>query len=197
MIWGVLALVIFLLGILPVGVNAVYSMDGAAIRLILGPVRLLLFPNPKKEKQPREKKPVTKKELPKKQKEQGGSVKDFYPLVGMLLEFLGELRTKLRVDYLQLKLILAGDDPGDLAINYGRAWAALGNLIPQLERAFVIKKRDMEVACDFEAASTKIYARIDVTITVARILSLGLRNGYHIIKEYLKIMNERKGGAKL
>ena len=91
--------------------------------------------------------------------------------------------------------MLAGDDPCDLAVNYGRAWAALGNLIPVLERFLVIKKRDMQVRCDFTADKTLIYARADLTITVGRLLAVVLRHGIRILSEFLKITKLRKGGA--
>lgn len=196
MIFGIIALILVLLAFLPIGINAVYSDTGAAVRLIAGPVRVLVFPKPKKTKKAQKKQAETTNKTPAK-KQEGGSVRDFFPLVHRILDFLGDLRTKLRVNRLELKLILGGDDPCDLAVNYGRAWAALGNLMPHLERVLVIKKRDLEVECDFQSSSTRVYARVDLTITVARIFSLGLRHGFHIIKEYLSIMNKRKGGAKL
>ena len=125
----------------------------------------------------------------------GGSILDFLPLVQVALDFLGEFRRKLRVNRLELKLILAADDPCDLAVNYGRAWAAVGNLFPLLERAFVIKKRDVEVECDFTSEETLVIARLDLTITLGRLLSLAVRYGIRALREFLKIKNIRKGGA--
>ena len=72
-------------------------------------------------------------------------VTDFLPLVKVVLQFLDGFRRKLRVNVLELKVVLAADDPCDLAVNYGRAWAAVGNLMPSLERVFVIQKRNIEV----------------------------------------------------
>ena len=40
--------VIFLLGILPLGVSARYSGEGPLLRVVIGPVRLTLFPRKKK-----------------------------------------------------------------------------------------------------------------------------------------------------
>ena len=82
-------------------------------------------------------------------KKSGGSIYDFLPIVDLVLDFIAAFGRKLRVNQLQLKLILAGGDPSDLAVNYGRGWAVLGNLMPLLEKAFVIQKRDLEVECDF------------------------------------------------
>ena len=113
-----------------------------------------------------------------------------------MLDFLGDFFCrKLRVNVLKLKLILAGDDPCDLAVNYGRAWAALGNLVPQLERFFVIQKRDMQVECDFTADKTLIDAQLDLTITLGRLLGLGVRYGTRVLREFLKIVKLKKGGA--
>ena len=94
-----------------------------------------------------------------------------------------------------MKLTMAGDDPCDLAVNYGRAWAALGNLEPQLDRLFIIKKKDLQIQCDFEETETKIAARLDLTITVGRLLGLTARYGFRVLREFLSIMKLRKGGA--
>ena len=133
----------------------------------------------------------------KKKKESGGSLLDFLPLVKTALDLLNEFRRKLRVDDLYLRLILASDDPCDLAVNYGRAWAALGNLMPQLEKLFVIKKRNVEVECDFTAAETLVIARLDLTITLGRILSIAVRYGVRGLMTFLKIKKQREGGADL
>ena len=145
-----------------------------------------------------DRKPAVHKTLPTPTpdpEEKGGSWKDFLGMIPIVLDFLGDFRRKLRVNRLEMKLILAGDDPCDLAINYGRAWTALGNLLPMLERVFVIKKRDVEVECDFTASKTLVTARMDLTITLGRILAAVCKFALRALKEYLNIMKKRKGGA--
>ena len=201
--WLIAAGVLVLLAILPIGVSIIYNTYGLLGRLIAGPVKITVFPS-KKEKEEKKKKEKPQKEAKQKapsasaksKEKKGGSFTDFLPLVDLALEFLGKFRRKLRVNRLELKLVMAGDDPCDLAVNYGKAWAALGNLMPQLERLFVIKKRNLEVECDFTAEKTLIFARLDLTITIGRILSLGVVYGIRILRQYLKIMKTRKGGAK-
>ena len=202
--WLIAAGVLFLLAILPVGISALYNEDGPLVNLLIGPVKILLFPGKKtedKEKPVKKDKKKTKKETKgsaekKKQKKKGGSIQDFLPLVEKVLDFLDAFRRKLRVNHLEMKLILAGSDPGDLAENYGKAWAVLGNMMPLLENVFVIKKRDLEVECDFLADSTLITARLDITITIGRVISLLVVQGIPALREFLKLMNKRKGGAK-
>ena len=103
-------------------------------------------------------------------------------ILHLIVPFLGDLRRKIRITRLQGYLLLAGGDPCDLAVNYGRAWAALGNLQALLNRAFVIKKQDLQVGCDFAGDNTLFYGRADITITLGRLLSLVLRYGWKLLK---------------
>lgn len=193
--------IVVLLAVLPLGVRIRYDCDGIAVTVLAGPVRILVFPRPKKEKKkkenpkPEKKKTAPSEKEPPKKEKAGGSLTDFLPLVKLALELLNCFRRKLRVDNLRLKLVLAGDDPCDLAVNYGRAWAALGNLLPRLERVLVIRKRDLNVECDFTADSTVVTAGLDITITLGRLIALAVVYGLRGLKEFLSISKKRKGGA--
>lgn len=222
--WLITFGILFLLAILPLGASIKYDEDGAVVKVIAGPVKITLFPRPKKEK--KEKKPKQKKEAqmappaasepeqpnqPKQANQQaqpeqptkdkkpakksGGPITDFLPLVQIALDMLGAFRRRLRLNVLELKIVMAADDPCDLAVNYGRAWTAVGNLMPRLERVFVIRKRNIEVECDFETSQTKVIARLDLTITLGRIIATAVVYGIKALIEFLKIKNKRKGGA--
>lgn len=217
--WLVAAGILILLAILPLGVLIRYDTDGVVVKAAAGPVRVTLMPRKKKPKKDKKKKtgkktdqeadtkPAsaaepknTEKDPQRKdgkpgEKKAGGSLTDFMPLVKLTLNLLGDFRRKLRVDCLEAKIILAGDDPCDLALNYSRAWAAVGNLLPQLERVFIIKKRKIEVECDFVAESTLLTARLDISITLGRLLALAAVYGVHGLIELIKLNNKRKGGA--
>ena len=215
--WLIALGIVVLLAILPLGASVKYDADGLLVKLIAGPVKITLFPRPKKpqkEKKPKEPKKAPGKknpayESPKEPvKEQpaavqektekmksGGPVTDFLPLLKVALDLLNDFRRKLRVDWLEVKLVMAGGDPCDLAMNYGKAWAAIGHLMPRLEKVLVIKKRDIDVECDFVASTTTIYARLDLTITLGRILAIAVVYGSRAVVELIKINNKRKGGA--
>ena len=208
-VW-IAAAIVLILAVLPLGVRVRYNSAGLILRVIAGPLKITVFPRKKKpkkqkvkQKKPKEEqnaessasedKPPQPPEAQPEQKEKGGSIARFLPFIKLGLKFLGDFRRKLRLDNLYVRLILAGDDPCDLAVNYGRIWAAVGNLMPQLERLFVIKKRDIQVECDFTASETCVVAHLDITITLGRLLALALVYGVRVLIEFLSM--KRKGGG--
>lgn len=219
--WWIALGILVLLAVLPIGVCVRYNEDGPLIKVIVGFIRLTVFPRkhgkPKKEKKPRQSKAETpaqqtgqetqtaekkakKKKAPKTddkpREKKGGSILDFLPLVKIGLKLIGELFSKtIHMDVLELNLIMGGGDPCDLAVNYGKAWAALGNLWPYLTRMFTIKKRDVQIQCDFTASETLVTARIDITLTLGRLLSAVIRYGIKALIAFLKIQKKRKAAA--
>ena len=199
--WLIFLAILVLLAILPLGASVLYDEDGPRVRILAGPVKIQVFPMKKKAKKDKPKKESQKKPAKGAKSEakpkSGGSWTDFLPLVQVVLDLLNDLRRKLRVNHLLLHLTLAGDDPCDLAVNYGRMNASLAALIAQLERVLVIQKRDVHVDCDFTANETVILARLDLTITLGRILSIAVRYGVRGLMTFLKIKKQREGGADL
>lgn len=199
--WWMTLLVIFavlvLIGCIPVGVDARYGADGIFLAAKIGPFRLQLLPQkPKKKKKkpakkqqpaakPAKKKPAEKKKNPLL----SGGVDGLLQLLGLAFDTLGDLRRKLRVNALMLHVTVpGGDDPAKAAMNYGRAWAAIGALTPAVERLFVIKKRDIQPELNYNETQMKVDAHLVTTITIGRSLALALRAGVG----FLKILNERK-----
>ncbi len=203
------------LAVLPLGIRIAYGAEGFGLKVVLGPLKLTLIPRQKKEPEGKASREKTQKipeknrepdNLPKppqppkqpkpKKQEAGGSLADFLPLVKVGLDLLNDIRRKLRLEELYLRLILASSDPCDLAVSYGKTWAAVGNLMPVLERIFVIKNKDVEVECDFTASETKVVARLEITITLGRLLGLAAVYGVRALKEFIQLRNKRKGGAE-
>lgn len=197
--WLIAALVLTGLAMLPLGVCVRYYDNGLLVKIIIGPVHMTVYPSKKKkdkipEGHPKNKVTLSAESAVREDREQ--NVRDFYPMIQVGMKFLNQLRRKLCIKHLECKLILAGGDPCDLAIHYGRTWAALGNLMPQIERFFRIKKRNLQVACDFTGVKTLFTAYMDLRITLGRLLYLVLRYGIQAVREYMKLKNLRKGGAQ-
>ena len=212
--WLIALSILTLLAVMPLGVCVCYDCAGPLVKIIAGFLRIQVVPSKKtpekKAKQENRDKPEAgdKKKVRKTQVEKktetetnaekkGGSLLDFMPLVQLALEFLGTFVRKLRINRLELCLVLAGDDPCDLAANYGKACAAMGNLWPRLEEIFVIRKRDVKIQCDFEASQTLVTARLDISITLGRLLYLLVCYAIRALIQYMKITDKRKGGAAI
>ena len=192
MAWLIILAVLCVLPFVPLGFCAIYREKSPGVWLLIGPIKIRVYPGRKKSES-RNSKPRSKIKLP----ETGGGYREFGPVIRAVLDFLGQFRRKIRVKNLEFKIILAGDDPCDLALNYGRAWAAVGTLTPQLERLFVIKHRNLSVDCDFNGDKTRVYAKVVATITLGRTIHLLSKHGIKVIKELLELKKLQKGGAQL
>ena len=200
--WWMTLLVIFavlvLIGCIPVGVDVRYNAEGVFLAAKLGPFRLQLLPQkPKKKPKKRKQQKKQPEKAPAKAEPQekkpnpllSGGVDGLMQLLDLAFDTLGDLRRKLRVNELTLRVhIGSADDPAKAAMGYGRAWAAIGVITPALERLFVIKKRDIQPALDYTISNTQVDAHLVTTITIGRSLALALRAGI----QFLKILNERK-----
>ena len=93
----------------------------------------------------------------------------------LAVELLGQLRRRIVLRRLTLHAYFGGEDPADAALNYGRAWAAIGAATPLLEACFRIKKRSVgDYLCDGET-KIRLYAEAHATLTVGRILQILLQ----------------------
>lgn len=198
--WLIALGVLLLILLFPLGIRVIYNLQGFFADLFVGPFRFRLHPVQKssEQKAPAKKEKTSKPhtnnaDADKKQ----GKFLDFKPFIQIGIDLLGDLRKKLRVKILELKLVLAGDDPADLALNYGRTWGATGSLLPILERFLIIKKKKINISCDFTADETTLYLNTIVTISVGRLSFLAVRYGVRAIRQYFEIKNKSKGGAKL
>ena len=214
--WLIAAIIVgvfVLIGMIPVGVDVQYLDDEAKVLLKIGPARVQVLPaKPKKQRARKPKKKAagkaaekTAQAAPSQQADAAGAQKeasqiaakkkfampkltlsDILALVDLACDTLGDLRRKIRVEELMLHVTLDGSDPAKAAMLYGRSWAVLGAMTPQLERLFVIKKRDIQPVLDYNEKEMKVQARLVLTITIGRTLALGLRAGARFLKLWIE-----------
>ena len=200
--WMTLAVifgVLLLIGCIPVGVDAAYSTEGYYVKLKIWLLRVTLLPRTAKQKQKPEKSVPKKAEKTAQTTEKKktssivpGSLDGMLSLARLACDVLGDLRRKLRVEKLTI-YVRFGGDAAKAAINYGRAWAAIGALMPMLDRLFVIREREICPELCYEQKSMTLDTRLVMSITIGRALSLALRSGV----KFLKFMaNNKKGGAE-
>lgn len=201
--WLIALAVVLLLASIPfwpVGLVAVYREGGLEIAIRLGFLRFKLDPEGSTLKDLIV--PVVKKEAEilvatiKAKKEEGGKLSDLLPLLNAIWKLLGDLRRKVRVKRLDMCLTLAGGDPCDLALNYGKAWAAVGNIVSFLENFLTIKKRNVQVNTDFLGDTTRVYLKVFANMTIWRLFSLLMKHGLPLRDEYKKFLNIDEGGTE-
>lgn len=196
----IVLLCLLLIGMIPLGICVRFSQQQAAAWLVAGPFRFRVYPRSKAKNKRKTTGKATKKdgfESHAKSNKKNNKLTNLLPIVQLIFDFLTDFRSRLRINDLQLKVILAGDDPCDLSINYGRAWAALGNLMPYLERYFVIKKRNLEIECDYASDAIRLSGYLNMTISVGHVFAIGAYHGIKILRKYIQITKNAKDGATL
>ena len=206
--WIILAAVLavlFLIGQIPVGVRGEYSADGPFAWVRLGWLKLQVFPLKKKDKPKKPRKKKAKKSGQKKGGEAGetpaktplpekiGGALDYaHSLLPIVLEAAGCFWNKLRMDHLELELTVGGSDPGDIALRYGQANAALGAFWYALTDAFHVEDGSARVRVDFDAPGMTLYGAASLSIKIGQALWLGVCYGIKALMAFLKVRKRQK-----
>ena len=185
----IVLLVLFLLGSLPVGIHLVY--DGQVrVQLLLWKLRIS-FPKKKEKIIVKKKEAVQPKPGKKAKPEKKSNVKGWLQAALThwqdLLALVGKALRTPKLDPLIVHVTAGGDDPADRAMNYGRAWAVLGAVLPVVDNHFRIGQRDVDVRCGEDPRSFAFYVQTDLTVRVwaiMRLAVLGLKVLFQIYQEY-------------
>jgi hypothetical protein len=172
---GIVSVLIFV----PVGIKLRYRNEELKMWVALGPIRILLYPKGKtvgKEKKEQKETKISVRtvfrEPIRANRKYDSLLGDFLAELKTALELFWDLRPRLCIKRLKLKLILGGGDPCSLALQYGGAWAALGAVFPILDGGFTVKKHDISVDCDFsEGSRTTLDGELYLTIGLGRLLA--------------------------
>lgn len=198
---SIIAAVIILILITPVGVDAAFGGDGPfSLKIVIGPLRLpLLPPKPKKEKKPKKPKAKKAKKKPadgEKKPKPKLALGDIFALAKIALAALGRFRRKLSLDMLTLHLIVGVPDPYDAVMQYNYLNTGLGVLWPLLNRAFNIRRRDVRTALDIGAEGLAAEGRVKATLRIGQVLHIANCALYALIKWYLPRRRAEKAAEK-
>lgn len=166
---------LLLLMLMPVGVRAVFEAD-LTVWLTLFGIRLQLFPGKEKPKKKKKSKKSSTEKQPKKVVPRG----DLREYLKLLAKLLGKLHRKLLIRELTLHAVFGGSEP---ELNYGRAWAVIGGIMPIIEETFRIRKRDVGAYLCAEQSEIRIIARAHAVVSFFTILRISL----HALRGYLNI----------
>lgn len=174
----VLFVIVTLLLLMPVGVRVRYGQEELKLWFVIGPVRILHKQNEDKEK------PKKKSDgfsihavLGRAEPEASTALGKFWSEMKLIFSIFGYLRPKIRIKRLELIVNFAGSSPITTAMAYGGAWAAIGGFLPIFEEAFILKKRNLDVTCDFSGEETTLEAKLDLSIVLGRLVLCLIRYG--------------------
>lgn len=184
-----LALLLVLLQI-PVSIRFSYQDGAPEAALRYGPMRLSLFPGKKEPvgDRPEEKKKPEKKPKPKKKGRRINREQILYaletlpPILGRALRRTGR---SIRIRPLKIYVLVAGYDPADTALLYGRLEAALHGGLPLLRQAVRISEEDVRLYLDFTKRQMDVIADVGVSLRPGSLAWVGLRAAASLVKWFL------------
>ena len=192
-LWIALGLIL-LLGLLSqvrLGAAVDYDGGGLQVRLRLGLLRLRVYPLRQRKGRDRKKEaPPAPPQPPSGGAPRGGSLALLREVLPIIAEAAGRLRRRLRVDRLALDVRLAAPDPAAAALSFGGANAALGILVPLLERSLDIRSREIRTAVDFQRKAPSADLHVVLTLTIGQ----GLALAFHLGRRALPVLLRYRRG---
>lgn len=191
--WIIAAAVLLALALLPLGVQVL--LDGTFrlwIVLAFLKIPISFDEKPKAKKTPKKEK-NPEKQAPAKETNRLFRLdlkhywKDYLAIV---FELLNGLRRKLVLRELTFLAYFGGEEPDDRALNYGRAWAAIGGVMPMLEQAFTIRKRDVRAVYDETAQQVRLYLSLHISIFLGQLIHLAFQALRRFLVIQKKAVNE-------
>lgn len=186
MLLGAVLLVCAVLLLIPVSVHISYEQGVLRICLRYASKRIGLFPS--KESVEGAEIAAEKPKKERKPKKQGGKpnreqiVYSLEVLPRVLLRALRRTGRRIVVTPLKLHVLVAGSDPADTAVLYGRLQGVLAALLPPLHRAVKIREQDIELFPDFCEDKMDLIADVGIRIRPWDILVIAVFAAGGIIK---------------
>ena len=107
-------------------------------------------------------------------------------LIHLGLSAMEQFRRALRVDRFLLDCAIATGDAAKTAMAYGAAAAGVGMFLPLLEENLRVRKKDIQVICDFEGTESQIFLEVQVSALVFQLLIIGIK----VLREFLRLRKQ-------
>lgn len=196
-VWKILLiflLILWLISLVRIGGRVSYGESGLIVLLLLGPVKLQLFPAKEesggkwrpKAKRKKASPPAAEKHKKEPKEGQAGTLTRLTQLLPVVGQACGALKRKIRIDDLELELIWGGSDPAAIALGFGQANGVLGMLWPIFDHNFKVKHHSFQIGLDYERKVPAVEVRAAVTITVGQIAALGTHYGVKALIIWVK-----------
>lgn len=184
---GILLLIVLLL-LLPVGVQIQLGAE-QKICAQIGPFTCRLSQKngnngkPKREKRHKKMAETKQPSDKKKMKLTFADVRSGLPMVWQSLQRgLRMTRQKIKISPMQISLVFGGDDPAEVAEQYGWASSALWTVMPPLQKLVQIPRPQIHIGVDFNAPKIQVEGRLGLRCRVGGILLIALSFARPLLK---------------
>ena len=200
----ILCVILLLLAVVlftPIRVRGAYDRGDITATLRVGPLKILLYPRPEKpevEKKKAKKAKKAKKSAADETSEEAQtkpkkkfsinfdqilySLEKLPPILGKALKRTGR---RIRFAPLKVHLLVAGGDPADTALLYGKLEAVLAGGLPVLHRLVRIKDQDIRLFLDFTEENMDCIADVGIAIRLWDLLVIGVCAGASALKWFI------------
>lgn len=159
--------------LLRVGVQVEYGRPALILRVRIGPGYVQILPAKRKKGAKKSKKSGGKpKKTDPEAVKKGRTLELLRAFLPLVLRTVKRLCGKLRVDRLDMVLTAGAEDPGDVALQYGRANALLGSLWQPIVTTCRVVDGHARVEIDFDAKHPEIYLFAGLSLRVGQLLAL-------------------------
>lgn len=187
---GLVLLVLLAVGLVRIGAQVEYSERGLAVWIRAGALRIPVFPAKRKQSKEKKQEPVKKTKTDAAKK--GGRLRLALDFIPVILDTVRRFFRNLRVDQLEINLVVCAPDPGDAAMRYGEANALLGSIWQPMLQTLRIKQAHAHVDVDFDATQSVLYIFSSLSLTIAQALALVLVFGGKALQILVQNKNTRR-----
>lgn len=183
----VLAALMLLLAV-PVGVVIRWE-ESLTLKLKIGFLKLQLLP---RKKPASEKKTARKGKSPAAPTKRAGSkptrqqiLYSIDPIAALVADLLSRFRRGLRFDPLRIHVEVAGEDPADTAVLYGKLYAAVAALMPALTEAVTVRRQDIQITLNFDRTQWMVSADVGISMRLWHLIGILFRLMFGGVSWYL------------
>lgn len=170
---GIILLILLLLASVRVGVILRFG-DQTTLKLRIGPIRLTILPRMKRKHQKQnEVVDAAPKKTASPKKRNKLTPFEISDLVTAVFSGLGTMARRagkhLRVDPLELSVLIGGGDPAEVAQRFGFASAAVWSLMPRAEEIIRIPDPAIHLDMDYNAPRTVLSGTVGLSFRVGNL----------------------------
>lgn len=197
---GIIVLIVLLIGLLRLGAVVSFG-DALRVRLMVGPLRLTVYPRKKRRKPKAEKPQEEPSEKPEKKPSKRRKVpkltlQELLELADTALSALGatvrRACRRVRIDPLELTVVFGGLDPAETAMFYGTANTLMFALMPRLEETFYIPDPSLHLRMDLQEEWPSAEGTVGVSLRVCDLIAIALTLAVPMAKWYLRFRKNHK-----